>query len=154
MSGRSWRGICARRTRTPTSSATTAPSSRSRTTGAQVLPERTLNAQYFGDVREIPDEMFEGVDAVVHLAAVSNDPMGNKFERVTEDINYRASVDLGRQGEQGRRIAFRLRLKLQRLWLCAGRGPQGDGRTQSADRLRPFQGEYRKGTCPKSPTTR
>jgi len=67
------------------------------TTGAQVLPERLLNAQYFGDVREIPDEMLEGVDAVVHLAAVSNDPMGNKFERVTEHINYRASVELGKR---------------------------------------------------------
>ena len=117
------------------------------TTGAQVLPERTLDAQYFGDVREIPDELLEGVDAVVHLAAVSNDPMGNKFERVTEDINYRASVDLGTQGQQGRRIAFRLRLELQRLWLCARRGPQGDRRTQSADRLCPLQGEHRKGTC-------
>lgn len=70
------------------------------TTGAQVLPERTLNAQYFGDVREIPDEMLEGVDAVVHLAAVSNDPMGNRFERVTENINHRASVDLGRRASR------------------------------------------------------
>jgi nucleoside-diphosphate-sugar epimerase len=67
------------------------------TTGAQFLPERTLNEQHFGDVREIPDALLEGVDAVVHLAAVSNDPMGNKFERVTEDINYRASVDIGRK---------------------------------------------------------
>jgi nucleoside-diphosphate-sugar epimerase len=65
------------------------------TTGAQVLPERPLNAQYFGDVRDLPSELLQGVDAVVHLAAVSNDPMGNRFERVTEDINYRASVDLG-----------------------------------------------------------
>lgn len=61
-------------------------------TGAQFLPERTLNAQHFGDVREIPDALFSGVNAVIHLAAVSNDPMGNRFERVTEDINYRASM--------------------------------------------------------------
>ena len=100
MSGRSWCGICAGRTLTPTSSATTAPFSHCPRRAPQVLPERLLNAQYFGDVREIPDEMLEGVDAVVHLAAVSNDPMGNKFERVTEDINYRASVDLGRQASK------------------------------------------------------
>jgi UDP-glucose 4-epimerase len=70
------------------------------TTAAPSLPERMLNAQYFGDTREIPDELLEGVDAVVHLAAVSNDPMGNKFERVTEDINYLASVDLGRRASK------------------------------------------------------
>jgi len=70
------------------------------TTGAEVLPERLLNAQYFGDVREFPDAMLEGVDAVIHLAAVSNDPMGNRFESVTEDINYRASVELGRKASK------------------------------------------------------
>jgi nucleoside-diphosphate-sugar epimerase len=67
------------------------------TTGAMVLPERSLDEQHFGDVRETPDALLEGVDAVIHLAAVSNDPMGNKFERVTEDVNYRASVDIGRK---------------------------------------------------------
>jgi nucleoside-diphosphate-sugar epimerase len=70
------------------------------TTGALVLPERTLDEQHFGDVREVPDALLEGVDAVVHLAAVSNDPMGNKFERVTEDVNYRASVELGRKASK------------------------------------------------------
>ncbi len=70
------------------------------TTGASVLPERVLDEQHFGDVRELPERLLEGVDAVVHLAAVSNDPMGNKFERVTEDVNYRASVDLGRKAQR------------------------------------------------------
>jgi UDP-glucose 4-epimerase len=68
--------------------------------GALVLPERTLDEQHYGDVREIPSALLEGVDAVVHLAAVSNDPMGNKFEKVTEDVNYRASVDVGRKAEK------------------------------------------------------
>ena len=70
------------------------------TTGAKSLPERALDAQYFGDVREIPDEILQDVDAIVHLAAVSNDPMGNRFERVTDDINYRASVELGRRASK------------------------------------------------------
>ena len=68
--------------------------------GAVVLPERTLDEQHYGDVRDIPSALLEGVDAVVHLAAVSNDPMGNKFERVTEDVNYRASVDIGRKASK------------------------------------------------------
>lgn len=70
------------------------------TTGAMVLPERFLDEQHFGDVREIPESLLEGLDAVIHLAAVSNDPMGNKFERVTEDVNYRASVELGKKARK------------------------------------------------------
>ena len=70
------------------------------TTGAMVLPERFLDEQHFGDVREIPESLLEGLDAVIHLAAVSNDPMGNKFELVTEDVNYRASVDLGKKARK------------------------------------------------------
>jgi nucleoside-diphosphate-sugar epimerase len=58
------------------------------------LPERFLDAQRFGDVRTISVADLEGFDAVVHLAAVSNDPMGNRFAAVTEAINHRASVTL------------------------------------------------------------
>lgn len=61
-------------------------------TSVDVLPEAKILMQYFGDVREFPSMLLEGVDAVVHLAAISNDPMGNKFEEVTESINYKASV--------------------------------------------------------------
>lgn len=61
-------------------------------TGVQRLPESALDRQYFGDIREFPGVLLDSVDAVVHLAAISNDPMGNKFEAVTEEINYRASA--------------------------------------------------------------
>ncbi len=50
--------------------------------------DRLLNQQIFGDVRNFPAALLQGVDAVVHLAAVSNDPMGNKFEQPTLDVNY------------------------------------------------------------------
>ena len=46
------------------------------------------------DVRALPPSLLEGVHAVVHLAAISNDPMGNKFEAVTGAINHRSSVAL------------------------------------------------------------
>jgi nucleoside-diphosphate-sugar epimerase len=32
------------------------------------------------------------MDAVIQLAAISNDPMGNRFEAVTDDINHRSAV--------------------------------------------------------------
>jgi nucleoside-diphosphate-sugar epimerase len=56
------------------------------------LPERRLDCQYFGDVRTLPVELLSGVDAVVFLAALSNDPLGNAFEKPTFDINHRAAV--------------------------------------------------------------
>jgi nucleoside-diphosphate-sugar epimerase len=71
-------------------------------TGAQRFPEAVLDEQHFGDIRDFPARLLGGVDAVVNLAAISNDPMGNKFEAVTEDINYQAGVRLARlAAEQG-----------------------------------------------------
>jgi nucleoside-diphosphate-sugar epimerase len=58
------------------------------------IPERLLTAQIFGDIRDLGSEQLTGVDAVVHLSAISNDPMGSRFEEPTEQINYRASVRL------------------------------------------------------------
>jgi nucleoside-diphosphate-sugar epimerase len=68
-------------------------------TNASILPECRADIQFFGDVRKVRDEVLQGVDAVVHLAAISNDPMGKIFEDVTYDINFRASVDLARQAK-------------------------------------------------------
>jgi nucleoside-diphosphate-sugar epimerase len=67
---------------------------------AGAFPERGLDAQYFADIRSLPGSVLEGVDGVVHLAAISNDPIGNRFEEVTEDINHRASIDLARKARQ------------------------------------------------------
>jgi len=63
----------------------------------RMVPEVLLNAQYYGDVRNPPTEIFQGVDAVIQLAAISNDPMGNAFEKVTEDINAKAVEDTARR---------------------------------------------------------
>lgn len=56
------------------------------------FPETVIDEQIFADVRDLTSAIFEGVDAVVHLAAVSNDPMGSRFEQVTEEINQNATV--------------------------------------------------------------
>jgi len=63
-------------------------------TGAEIFPECRVDMQHFADVRRINADLLQGVDAVVHLAAISNDPMGNTFEKVTYDINFQASIDL------------------------------------------------------------
>lgn len=69
-------------------------------TGAQRLPESRADAQYFGDIRQVPEGILRGVDGVVHLCAISNDPMGALFEDVTLAINHRASVDLAQKAKR------------------------------------------------------
>ncbi|WP_017671914.1 SDR family oxidoreductase [Blastomonas sp. AAP53] len=63
-------------------------------TGSARMPETLLDRQYYGDVRDIDPDILEGVHAVVHLAAVSNDPMGHSFEQATHDINQMATLRL------------------------------------------------------------
>jgi nucleoside-diphosphate-sugar epimerase len=46
------------------------------------------------DLRDVRPEHCDGVDAVVHLAALCNDPLGDLDPRLTYDINYRATVRL------------------------------------------------------------
>lgn len=65
-------------------------------TGTAVMPERSLDVQFYGDVRTLAAEALAGYDAVVQLAAISNDPMGNRFEQPTMDINQGSSVDIAR----------------------------------------------------------
>lgn len=63
------------------------------------LPESLLVSQHFGDIRDFPIELLNGVDAVIHLSAISNDPMAGKFESVTEIINYHASMALAQKAK-------------------------------------------------------
>jgi nucleoside-diphosphate-sugar epimerase len=69
-------------------------------TNAKTLPECKVDIQYFADVRHIPADFLKNVDTVVHLAAISNDPMGNKFENVTFDINHKASIRLAKLAKE------------------------------------------------------
>lgn len=48
------------------------------------------------DLRDVTVEQLAGFDAVVHLAALSNDPLGALEPEITFDINHRASVRLAR----------------------------------------------------------
>lgn len=60
--------------------------------GAERLPESLLDRQIFGDIRDLDISLLAGADAVIHLAAVSNDPMGKEFETPTDEINTKASI--------------------------------------------------------------
>jgi nucleoside-diphosphate-sugar epimerase len=46
------------------------------------------------DIRDIGINEVLGFDAIVHLAALSNDPVGELDEKLTFDINYKATINL------------------------------------------------------------
>lgn len=52
------------------------------------------------DLRDLTVKDLSGFDAVVHLAAISNDPVGNLNPQLTYDINHLASVHLARLAKQ------------------------------------------------------
>jgi nucleoside-diphosphate-sugar epimerase len=52
------------------------------------------------DVRLVEPEHCEGFDAVIHLAALSNDPLGDMNPELTYDINHRASLRLARAAKE------------------------------------------------------
>ncbi|WP_036479018.1 NAD(P)-dependent oxidoreductase [Myxosarcina sp. GI1] len=57
--------------------------------GSQLTP-KTLNK----DIRHITAEDLQGVDAVVHMAELSNDPAGQLAPHITYEINHKGSVRL------------------------------------------------------------
>lgn len=68
-------------------------------TGSDILPEVAIDHQVFGDIREFPESLLQGVDSVINLAAISNDPMGKRYEEVTLDVNYRACIRLAKMAK-------------------------------------------------------
>jgi nucleoside-diphosphate-sugar epimerase len=101
-------------------------------TGATILPEVSLNQQIFGDIRIFPEDLLSGVDAVVNLAAISNDPIGNKFEDVTMDINFRAAAELARMAKDKGVKAFVYASS------CSMYGQADDAPRKETDQLNPL----------------
>jgi nucleoside-diphosphate-sugar epimerase len=61
-----------------------------------LVPDSATPPSMAKDIRDLrPDDLKE-FDAVIHLAALSNDPIGNLREDWTEEINFQASVRLAR----------------------------------------------------------
>lgn len=51
------------------------------------------------DIRDLEASDLEGFDALIHLAALSNDPIGNLNRGWTEEINFQASVRLAQMAK-------------------------------------------------------
>jgi nucleoside-diphosphate-sugar epimerase len=73
-----------------------------------LVPDSTPISWLRKDIRAIDIDDLRGFDAVVHLAALSNDPIGNMNEKWTEEINHHSSVRLAELAKEAgvRRFLF------------------------------------------------
>ncbi len=73
-----------------------------------LVPELAKIPAIHRDLRDLKPQELKQFDAVVHLAALSTDPIGNLRQDWTEDINFRASVRLAEMAKAAgvRRFLF------------------------------------------------
>jgi nucleoside-diphosphate-sugar epimerase len=72
------------------------------------------------DVRDVTEKDLEGYDAIVHLAGLSNDPLGDYDPSLTDEINCRASIRLA---ELARTVGVR---RFVFASSCSNYGASGD----------------------------
>lgn len=63
---------------------------------AAPFPDAAFAGQRRGDARDLGPAALAGFDAVVQLAAVSNDPIGREFEAATAEVNTGAALAVAR----------------------------------------------------------
>jgi nucleoside-diphosphate-sugar epimerase len=84
------------------------------------------------DIRDIRLADLQGFDAVVHLAALSNDPLGDLNPEITYDINHAASVRLARLAKEAGVSRFLYSSS------CSSYGKAGDGLVDETAELHPI----------------
>jgi len=99
---------------------------------ASYIPEIKLDMQIYGDIRKLPAKLLQGVDVVIDLAAISNDPMSFKYEEITLDINYRAAVKLAKLAKDSGVKSFVYASS------CSMYGLADDSERKEGDKLNPL----------------
>jgi nucleoside-diphosphate-sugar epimerase len=76
--------------------------------GCDLMPDDPVPRTIRRDVRDVTTGDLEGFDAVVHLAGLSNDPVGDLDAGLTREINFEATVRLARAARDAgvRRFVF------------------------------------------------
>lgn len=71
-------------------------------------PETRLSRLLFKDVRDLDKTDLRGFDAVIHLAALSNDPIGKEFDSLTDRVNAQESHRVAKLAREAgvRRFVF------------------------------------------------
>jgi nucleoside-diphosphate-sugar epimerase len=70
------------------------------------FPDQLPDEQILDDVRDFPARRLDGITSVVHLAGISNDPIGNQFEDATRQVNYEATVALAANARRAGATSF------------------------------------------------
>lgn len=67
-----------------------------------------IDQQIFGDVRDEKriEKFISEADHIIHLAAISNDPMGKEFEKVTKEINQESSIKIAKKAIENKCKSF------------------------------------------------
>jgi nucleoside-diphosphate-sugar epimerase len=98
------------------------------TFGDGLFPIRSLDT----DVRDIAAGELAGFDAVIHLAGLANDPLGDLNPAITFDINHAASVRLARLAKEAGVPRFLFSSS------CSNYGAAGEGLVTEEGALRPL----------------
>ncbi|HTV63354.1 MAG TPA: SDR family oxidoreductase [Verrucomicrobiae bacterium] len=63
-------------------------------------PLPAADTEIHADFRSLSERDLEGLDCICHLAAISNDPMGDLDEKLTYDTNRDGSIELARRAKK------------------------------------------------------
>ena len=76
--------------------------------GCDFLPDDAAVPSLRVDIRDVTPDLLEGFDGIVHLAALSNDPLGELDAELTREINLRSTVELAQGAKEAgvRRFVF------------------------------------------------
>lgn len=95
--------------------------------GGEIVDIPALNK----DIRDVTADDLSGIDAVIHLAALSNDPLGNLNPSLTFSINYEGSVHMAAQAKAAGVTRFLLASS------CSNYGKAGDAVIDETGELNP-----------------
>jgi nucleoside-diphosphate-sugar epimerase len=57
-------------------------------------------------VRDVTEQMLQGVEAIVHLAAIAEEPVGNAYDALTHSINQEATLKLAAAAKRAGAASF------------------------------------------------
>ena len=96
--------------------------------GGEIASVPTLRA----DIRDLTLEDVKGFDAIIHLAALSNDPLSDLDAQLTYDINHLASVRLAELGKKAGVMRFLYASS------CSNYGLAGENMVDETGELKPL----------------
>ncbi len=96
------------------------------------FPSGAFASETRGDTRDLTADDLRGFDAVVQLAAVSNDPIGKEFEEATNAINAQAAIAVAKLAKEAgvKRFVF--------ASSCSMYGAGSDSLRKETDALNPL----------------